>query len=58
MENEQISQVTLRFAANRYLIGAARMSDEAGGAEKMVLCLDATRVLRQEEYDCLQSKNN
>lgn len=45
-------------AANRYLIGVARIFQEAGVSEKMVLCLDATKVLRQEEYDCLQSKHN
>ncbi|MDO5602050.1 MAG: chemotaxis protein CheW [Oscillospiraceae bacterium] len=41
--------------ANRYLTGVARISDDYG-TEKMVLCLNAAEVLKQEEFGRLQSR--
>lgn len=36
-------------ATNRYLTGIARIPAEGGAAEKLVLCLDTTRVLLRDE---------
>ncbi|MBP0981013.1 MAG: chemotaxis protein CheW, partial [Oscillospiraceae bacterium] len=38
-----------------YLIGVARLPDN--GKEKIVLCLDGTRVLKNDELDMLISAN-
>lgn len=39
--------------AARYLIGIARVKGENGAKEKIVLCLDATKILRREELCAL-----
>lgn len=39
--------------ASRYLTGIARLPADDGGAEKLVLCLDTTKVLLQTELDTL-----
>lgn len=39
---------------NRYLTGVARISGD-DGAEKIVLCLDATKVLREDELSSLST---
>ena len=36
-------------AANRYLIGIARLADDGG--EKLVLCMDTTKVLLRDELE-------
>ena len=41
--------------AESYLIGVARLPDN--GKEKIVLCLDGTRVLKNDELDMLISAN-
>lgn len=38
-------------AANRYLVGIARIPTEDGAGEKLVLCLDTTKVLLRDELD-------
>ena len=35
--------------AKRYLTGIARVANEAEGKEKIVLCLDVTKILQQDE---------
>ena len=39
--------------AARYLIGIARVRGENGEKDKIVLCLDATKILRREELHAL-----
>ena len=39
--------------AARYLIGIARVKAEHGAKDKIVLCLDATKILRREEVRAL-----
>ena len=39
--------------AARYLIGIARVKRENGEKDKIVLCLDATKILRREELNVL-----
>ena len=39
--------------AARYLIGIARVKAENGAKDKIVLCLDATKILRREEFRAL-----
>ena len=39
--------------AARYLIGIARVKRENGEKDKIVLCLDATKILRREELNAL-----
>ena len=39
--------------AARYLIGIARVKGENGAKDKIVLCLDATKILRREELRAL-----
>ena len=39
--------------AARYLIGIARVKAENGAKDKIVLCLDATKILRTEELRAL-----
>ena len=39
--------------AARYLIGIARVKAENGAKDKIVLCLDATKILRREELCAL-----
>ena len=38
-------------ATNRYLIGIARIPSEDGSQEKLVLCMDTTKVLLRDELD-------
>lgn len=40
--------------ANRYIVGVARVLGE-DGKERIILCLDAALILREEEYETLQS---
>ncbi|MBR2132052.1 MAG: purine-binding chemotaxis protein CheW [Oscillospiraceae bacterium] len=41
-------------AANRYLTGIARIPGENDGAkEKIVLCLDLTKILQKDEFEAL-----
>lgn len=42
-------------AANSYLTGIARIPGEDGAPEKIVLCLDGNKVLRNDEFDALIS---
>ena len=39
--------------SKRYLTGIARVTAEADGKEKIVLCLDVTKVLQQDEIENL-----
>lgn len=39
--------------SNRYLTGIARLPSEDGIGEKIVLCLDLTKILLQDEFDAL-----
>ena len=39
--------------ATRYLTGIARVDGENGAREKIVLCIDASKILRQEEFRAL-----
>ena len=39
--------------AARYLVGIARVPAETGAKDKIVLCLDATKILRSEELRSL-----
>ena len=43
-------------ATNRYLSGIARLAGEGGSPEKLVLCLDTTRVLLRDELEELTKK--
>ena len=38
---------------NRYLVGVARIPEDEGDGEKLVLCLDTTKVLLRTEIDDL-----
>lgn len=40
--------------AARYLTAIARVPSETGGRDKIVLCLDVTKVLKDEELDALK----
>lgn len=40
-------------STNRYLIGIARIPDESEGQEKLVLCMDTTKVLLRDELEGL-----
>ena len=46
-------QMSEKTSANRYLTGIAQLSTESGGAEKVVLCLDLTKLLLQDEFSAL-----
>ena len=40
-------------SANRYLVGIARIPSDVDGQEKLVLCLDTTKVLLRDELEDL-----
>ena len=42
--------------AARYLTGIARIPAENGGKDKIVLCLDVTKILRSEELHALKKE--
>ena len=56
---EQMSpppQLSDEVSSNRYLTGVARLLGEDGVSEKLVLCLDTTKVLLRDELEELSSK--
>lgn len=42
-------------AANQYLAGVARLSLDNGKSEKIILCLDAVRILQEDEFYALRN---
>ena len=56
---EQMSpppQLNEEISTNRYLLGVARIGGEDVTQEKLVLCLDTTKVLLRDELEELASK--
>lgn len=43
-------------STNRYLVGVARLPDNSGEGEKLVLCLDTTKVLLRTELNDLNQE--